>query len=97
MSQFYLNAMVPITEYYHNSTLPYSPTGNTMCNVNADIIIFPANGDINMTSRTYKTLTSLITGSASHDTNGKYCTRFNEKGTINNTSSGDDIYMNVIQ
>ena len=97
VSNFTLNAMIPITEYYqYNSTLPYSPTGNTDCaNVNADIIIFPANGDINMTSKTYKTLTSLITGSTSHDTQNpeNVSLRFNEKGTINNTSSGDDIYI----
>ena len=97
VSNFTLNAMIPITEYYqYNSTLPYSPTGNNVCaNVNADIIIFPANGDINMKSATYKTLTSLITGSSSHDTQKpeNVALRFNEKGTINNTSSGDDIYI----
>ena len=98
VSNFTLNSLVPITQFYqYNSSLPYSPTGNNICaNANADIIVFTANGEINMNGDTYKTLTSLITGSSSHDTQKpeNVGLRFNQKGTISNASSGDDnIYI----
>jgi hypothetical protein len=98
VSNFTLNSVIPITEYYqYNSNLPYSPTGNNVCsNVNADIIVFPANGNINMNTSTYNTLTSLVTGSASTDTQTpeNVGLRFNEKGTMQNSSTGDDdIYI----
>lgn len=100
VSNFTLNALIPITEYYqYSGNLPYSQTGNDVCqNTTADIIIFPADGAINMKSKTLNILTSLITGIEPTEFTIQdpkdVSLRYNEKGTTNNFGSGgEDIYI----
>lgn len=97
VQNFTLDNLIPITEYYqYNGSIPYSSTGNNVCaNLNADIIIFPANGFINMNTSTKKTLESLIIATTQNPLQkpSNVGLRHNKNGTINNTSSGDDIYI----
>jgi carbonic anhydrase len=97
VQNFTLDNLIPITDYYqYNGDIPYSQTGNNICSSqNANIIIFPANGFINMNTNTKNTLKSLIipTNKQSLQNPSNVGLRHNKNGTINNTSSGNDIYI----
>lgn len=98
VSNFTLESLIPITEFYsYNGDIPYSPTGNNICSgTNANIIIFPADGTINMNTQTLSTLKSLITTSSSseHQNPENVNIRYNKDGTLHNGSGGgDDIYI----
>lgn len=101
VSNFTLNSLIPISEYYNYSgNIPYSPNGDDECkNVKADIIVFPAHGNINMKNHTYKTLTTLISGAPTNiiglQNPSSVSLQYNKDGTnINNTNGNDDdIYI----
>mgnify|MGYP000692890643 CR=1 FL=1 len=98
VSNFTLESLIPITEFYsYNGDIPYSPTGNNICSgTNANIIIFPADGTINMNSQTLSTLRTLITnsGTTTHQNPDSVNLRYNKDGTLHNASGGgDDIYI----
>jgi hypothetical protein len=97
VQNFTLDNLIPITDYYqYDGDIPYSTTGNNICSSqNAHIILFPANGFINMNTKTKETLKSLIiaTNKQTLQNPSNVGLRYNKNGTINNTSSGDDIYI----
>ena len=97
VQNFTLDNLIPISEYFqYNGNIPYSPSGNNICpTINADIIIFPANGFINMTTDTKNLLQTIITSSNVPGTQSPSSVgiRYNKNGTIDNKSSGDDIYI----
>ena len=95
---FSLDAFVPLTDFYqYKGNVPYSATGGSTCVYKtANIIVFPADGKVNMSSDTLSVLKSLVTpvSVGTHQTSEAVKLRYNESGTTNNEGAvGDDIYI----
>lgn len=91
INNYTLNNFIPKSGFYsYNGNLPYEP-----CNGNYNIILFDSKQGIHMSPTDLSTIGSLIKATTQtikkHDTTALY---FNNKGTIENTLTGEDeIYI----